>query len=423
MVKLDLFGNQCPVYEEDRIWIENSFLWLIENYGLRKLRAQKLVFINENHFPSLYKKEDISIDGCLHDLRIILEVDQQIPISIRAIKDNRKASELKIGEVDHKKNYTIQLSEVQLKNINQTILLICVELVKVKLIEAGIPIHKENDSELFLFIAMTFFGFGIIISNHTDLLSNEEIPKEIQSYCLAMFFWVRNENQPTQGIINELDLSLRNLLKKSLRYLNSKRSQLSMNNVEQMDWSNEQLRDAWNFYNDGHYDLAISVGKEALRTNESNIYLMNSLAEFLLRKREYKEALQLLEKALKIDSNFSMTHNNIGFARLMMENTTQALRHIKKAIALDKSNAIAHRNLAIYHTQTKNFEQAFKYFDRASKINPNIELLHYYKGMAYLENSNKKAAIIEFEKSSESGEQEAIKMLEDIQGYKWQPRN
>lgn len=411
----------CPVYHDHCIWIEQNFLWLMENYGLRYLRSQSIIHITENHFPNLYSQDGFSINGAISDLKSILHLEE---FEICAeIKEQARASELKVSEIDHRKTYNISIQEQHLNNIDDAITLLCVEMSKIKLQEAEITIDQEDDPELFLYLVMIYLGFGVIITRKLKFLesTDDEIPLEIQAHCLALYAWLRNEND--SELESQLDLKLRKFFRTSVKYYNGAHSSLNKATLEQMDQSNEQLRDSWNFYNQGHYDIAISIAKESLQHYKTNPFIHNSIAEFLIRKGDYVQAMPFLKNALELDHEFSQAHNNLGLCYLMTQSQEKALKKFKEAIELDRGNAFGHRNMGYYFALTNDFDQAFKAFDLALKINPNLELIHYYIGKAHLLNDNKKAAISEFEKSSEKGEIESVKELQNIVGYSWQPRS
>ncbi len=100
------------------------------------------------------------------------------------------------------------------------------------------------------------------------------------------------------------------------------------------------------------------------------------------RKRDYKEAIRLLSRAVEVDPNSADAHAMLGFFHLNQwrhrraDDPDEALRlarlHVHKALELDQSSSRAHFVLgSLYLFDARDHELALAEFERANSLNPN----------------------------------------------------
>ena len=51
------FTPKCPINTETKEWLEDSFLWLIEEFGAETLRNTQLVLPNGDFFPNEFTSD------------------------------------------------------------------------------------------------------------------------------------------------------------------------------------------------------------------------------------------------------------------------------------------------------------------------------------------------------------------------------
>ncbi|MEO6540778.1 MAG: hypothetical protein ABIN74_07315, partial [Ferruginibacter sp.] len=67
--------NECPIDLETRLWMENAFLWLAEQFGQENIVTKPMLFPTPHHFPIHY---DGSIETLIKTAEIIanqMEID------------------------------------------------------------------------------------------------------------------------------------------------------------------------------------------------------------------------------------------------------------------------------------------------------------------------------------------------------------
>jgi tetratricopeptide (TPR) repeat protein len=142
---------------------------------------------------------------------------------------------------------------------------------------------------------------------------------------------------------------------------------------------------------------AIVIIQQVLEIEPDNIEALKIYAQSLVKLNKVEEALTIFEKALKISPNDVSLLRNYGSALLDLDYSKKAL------IILDKALQIEPNNVKVLSTYTKalsklrSFDKAFKFFERSLEYEPNniITLNSYGKALAESGNYSKACKIFE----------------------------
>jgi len=177
-----LFKNNkynCPVSEEVRLWLENSLIWLINQFGEEKIISTKTLTPTQENFP-------IPLDGTkdmanaflnivakqmdLDPNKINLDFYTEQPLEIKndagfslysqQYEEENYSSGLYNGKNNDKFSIAIEIG--QLKNPNNLIATLAHEMAHIKIL--GEERLKEND-EYLTDLVTVFFGLGIFNAN------------------------------------------------------------------------------------------------------------------------------------------------------------------------------------------------------------------------------------------------------------------
>jgi hypothetical protein len=55
------FEPKCPVESEQKVWIEKSMLWLIEEFGANTVRDKQVVVLTDEFFPDEFSEDEEDI--------------------------------------------------------------------------------------------------------------------------------------------------------------------------------------------------------------------------------------------------------------------------------------------------------------------------------------------------------------------------
>ncbi|MGD9106842.1 MAG: tetratricopeptide repeat protein, partial [Desulfobacterales bacterium] len=91
----------------------------------------------------------------------------------------------------------------------------------------------------------------------------------------------------------------------------------------------------------------------------------------------WKNAVTLFENAVKIDSNNTLSHNNLGIALYDHGNIEKSAFHFREALRIEPYYIVARVNLARVLSAQGNLEDAIRHLREALKINPKHFTAHY----------------------------------------------
>jgi tetratricopeptide (TPR) repeat protein len=110
----------------------------------------------------------------------------------------------------------------------------------------------------------------------------------------------------------------------------------------------------------------------------------------------WENAVTLFENAVKIDSNNTLSHNNLGIALYDQGNIEKSAFHFREALRIEPYYIVARVNLARVLSAQGNLEDAIRHLREALKINPKHFTAHYQLGILLLKQKNIKEAYVHF---------------------------
>ncbi|MGG9964438.1 hypothetical protein [Ferruginibacter sp. SUN106] len=174
--------NTCPVAEDNRIWLENAFLLLLDFFGKENTRQRKILIPHHSCFPIRYNGDEQTAVETLKIIALQMEVPfEQIQLDfynenakevstgspfgqgiyLKAEKDDSGAAGLYWGKGDDGK-YNISLVRSKLKQPENMVATLAHEIAHIKLL--GENRIDKNDEKL-TDLTTVFFGLGIFNAN------------------------------------------------------------------------------------------------------------------------------------------------------------------------------------------------------------------------------------------------------------------
>ncbi len=144
--------------------------------------------------------------------------------------------------------------------------------------------------------------------------------------------------------------------------------------------------------------------KEVMKEQEANDPHAQAISKFnaaaaLIEKKQYPEALILLEKAIELDANIYQTYYYQGVCYYETEKYKEAVGPLTKVTELKEDFAAAYRLLAAAYEKLGNKEQTEKYTKLAQKLGGKTALDVYNEGIAAFNAGNIDKAITSFEEA------------------------
>mgnify|MGYP001306960697 CR=1 FL=1 len=134
---------------------------------------------------------------------------------------------------------------------------------------------------------------------------------------------------------------------------------------------------------------------------ESETIRLQKRAEHYIRQTKYREALAVLDQAIKLDPKNAMSWYLRASAKIEMEKFAEAIADCEQALAINPNYADAwtKKALALYHLEQ--YIPALASSTRASTLNANDASAWYIRGICLEELGKSEEAEIAYAKSLE----------------------
>jgi tetratricopeptide (TPR) repeat protein len=122
-------------------------------------------------------------------------------------------------------------------------------------------------------------------------------------------------------------------------------------------------------------------GKPALALAATSVLFALMMSTFL-QVKHWENSLTLFEHALRVTTNNSQIHNNLGNVLTQKGMLQEAIPHYTKALEINPNYADAHTNLGIALANQGRLEEATKHYYAALRLKPKSPELHNNLGVA-----------------------------------------
>lgn len=125
------------------------------------------------------------------------------------------------------------------------------------------------------------------------------------------------------------------------------------------------------------------------------------LSQVQLEQGKTLQAIESVDKALKLDPENAEAHYLLGFIHYQQSEYKEAEKEFKKALKLNPYYTDAHNHLGLVYRETKDYDKALSEFHAAlnDKAYQSPERIHLNIGYLYLERGMYTEAIASFQKS------------------------
>lgn len=127
---------------------------------------------------------------------------------------------------------------------------------------------------------------------------------------------------------------------------------------------------------------AIEHLNKSLKLRPNSAAVHNNLGNTLRKLGRLDEAIEHYNKAIELKPNFSQAHYNLALALVDKGKADEAIREYHKALKLEPNNVDTLNNLGFALAKQGKFEQAVKYYKKAIELEPNHIFAHGNLGLA-----------------------------------------
>jgi hypothetical protein len=235
------FTPKCPVEADDKLWLEESMEWLLEEFGCDAFRAVTVVLPTDEFFPDSYSADEDDVWSLVERVCAYIDVDPDL-IELEFFDDQRgelrntgffeSSYEGASGHYKKRKDkFVVSLATSQLTDPMSLVATIAHELGHVRLLGEERVDADFEDHEPLTDLLTVFFGLGVFTANSafsfqqwTNTSSQGwqterkgYLSEEMFGYALALFALMRNEHHPDWS--RHLEGSVVTYFKNGQRYL------------------------------------------------------------------------------------------------------------------------------------------------------------------------------------------------------------
>jgi len=155
------------------------------------------------------------------------------------------------------------------------------------------------------------------------------------------------------------------------------------------------------FHKNGMLEEAGLIYEKILIKDPGHIDAMNLLGLIALQKKEYPQAIDLINKAISASphNNVPEFHANLGCALHKENLLDESIASFDLAISLNPSVAIYYTNRGLAQLDKKFLDSAINSFNQAIGLSPQDSKSFYYRGLAQLEKKLFDSAINSFDQA------------------------
>ena len=235
------FSPQCPVNEEDRLWLEKAGPWLLKQFDLN-INGVTVVLPTPEFFPDIYRGEEEDVNELLRRVcsymgvsadRLSLELfsddHQELRDHLPSFESSHKGAAGQYREDDGR--IKIRLSADHLNDPMSLVAIMAHELGHVLLLGDQKIARDRKDHEHLTDLLTVQTGLGIFTANSAFRFTQWSggfkqgwraqrlgyMTEPMFGYALALFAWTRRESKPQWSKF--LEGNIKHHLKSGLSYL------------------------------------------------------------------------------------------------------------------------------------------------------------------------------------------------------------
>jgi protein O-GlcNAc transferase len=139
--------------------------------------------------------------------------------------------------------------------------------------------------------------------------------------------------------------------------------------------------------------------EEVLRHAPKNVDAMHLLGVLAVQTGRAQRGIDLIRKAIKLDPNFAVAHDNLGSGLRALGRYKDALASHEKAIALKSNYAEAHFNRGNVLKDLNRFDEALASYEKAIALKPNFAKAQFGLAGAFRDQNRRVEAVMHIERT------------------------
>lgn len=422
------------ITEPDRLWVEDNFRWLIKVFGY-PYRESEQILLSANYFPKTFKGDKVLIENIIKDLCSLLQIREE-KITFEVVNDIRDSygmpyqiegkpfeTELEVKEG----KYKIHIANNLQKHPKRLVYSLVYEFIRIKLTDNKLQFDTGADTDLFIYLAGIYFGFGVILSQNlkdTGRIDDgfwetkwnyiSEMPNEIMAFALATYSKLIEQESPKWK--DDFPSDLKSQFEKAIKYLNDNPSELYDKNELEV---NVLFKTAYDLYLKNDFEEAIANLQKILFLTNDNVMkadVYNNIGYYNIRLKNYEQAVTYFKSSINIFPDYGYANDNLGYALIQLGKFEEGKEFLERALKTENNDiAYTYRNFALYYQAKGEMNKADDYFKKSfESIIDSVDLLEYHYADFLIKNGETEKGLEFLKKAVEKGEPEAIERINEI---------
>lgn len=237
-------GSEVPLDDQEKVWLEKSFQWLLDEFGVERFLKHAPVLPESSYFPDGYRgsEQDVvklvarvctymDLDPNLIDVVFLFDRDETAAKHRTGTTEYSGAAGLYFNQTSQETRKKIAINVSEFKNPMRLVATIAHELGHVLLLGGGKLSAEDKGHEYVTDLITVFFGLGIFTANSAFQFSQWQdhshqgwsasrsgyLSEEMFAYALACYTWMRGETDPQWS--RHLSINVGHHFKRCLAYL------------------------------------------------------------------------------------------------------------------------------------------------------------------------------------------------------------
>ena len=143
-----------------------------------------------------------------------------------------------------------------------------------------------------------------------------------------------------------------------------------------------KIKKAVVLFENNNLESAKKICLEIYKKNPNNFNNLRLLNFIYYRKKDFLNALNIINKVIEINPNFAEAYNEKGGALNELKKLELAIESYDKAIKINPNYAEAYYNKGVVLQNSRKLESAIESYDKAIKINANFFQAYNNKAFA-----------------------------------------
>lgn len=423
--------SRFAITEPDKAWVIENLTWLIGLYGLPHADDKTVIFSHE-FFPLSRSGKGEPVENLIADLKELLGLvsvhitfDLQEDIrDIEGLPYEIEGKPFQSGLIAAEAQYHIILAKSLLKHDKALLSSLIYEFTKIRLIRDGCEYDTGEDTDLFLYLAGVYFGFGPLLYQglvdtgrssdggwETKWSFVADLPQEVMAYAIALY----NDLVPDNDLNwkTELSSQLESLLDAAIDYQKQKRVSL----IKKGEFEAEELyKEGLKLFEQFDWERAIEVFRKAIFLETSNplkANIHNSLGYAHMRMGDLEESLTNFQIAVDLTGH-AYAFSNMAYVMILGGRSDAAKGLIEMVFEVNDQVGYAHRNTAMYHQALGDTDLAEEHFQQALAVGEPVDLLEFHYSEFLFEQGKKEEAMVYLRRAVDKGEPEAIAQYQSL---------